>query len=415
MFVARPLTMIIDGDYSYEAPLSTLSIEPEFTKMLTLALFGALSFLIGYSLPWGKGLACRHPASPVIDPRIASLAACAVAVLGAVCFVISLVHSGGLSAVLLLLRGRTPELWQTTANLSFYPWTGALMLVPACLAFLGLAWERRTKGLFVAFILTAALVLLRTLPVGDRFILLVFFGAILLLFYLRRLARPKWLTLLTLSVVAIFAAGFLSDLRGRSTRGESVQETIAHFASHAADAPSRLVTGPDSEMAPVLSAALSVIPSELPHTYGVTIFGDLVERPIPRTVWPTKPESPRDQLITTIWPVESARGSINVEFSILLYFYWDFGVLGVVVGLAAFGIGARWLYEYFLARPDSLSAQLIYSVAVWFIVIGLRNSPVDTFITAVFVSGPLIVIFGLAKRGVAPASPSSTRCDCSLT
>jgi O-antigen polysaccharide polymerase Wzy len=414
MFVGRPLTMIIDGDYSYEAPLSTLNVEPEFTKMLTLALLGALSFLIGYSLSWGKRLARRHPRSPLIDRKIASLAAGAVAVIGVACFAIFLGHAGGLSAVLLLLRGRTPELSQATADLSFYPWTGALMLVPACLTFLGLTWQRRTKGLIAAFLFTAALVLLLTLPIGNRFILLVFFGAIFLLFYLRRLARPKWLTLFIVGVVAIFAASFLSDLRGRSTRGESVQETLARLASHPADAPRRLVTGPDSEMAPVLSAALSVIPRELPHTYGATIFGDLVARPIPRTIWPTKPEPPRDKLIATLWPTESARGSVNVEFSVLLYFYWDFGMIGVVIGLATFGVGARWLYEYFLRRSESFSAQLIYSLAVWFIVIGLRNGPVETFITGVFIGGPLMVILTIAKRRVAPDGTTRTRCDRAL-
>jgi hypothetical protein len=162
-------------------------------------------------------------------------------------------------------------------------------------------------------------------------------------------------------------------------------------------------------MAPVLAAALTVIPRELPHSYGATIFGDLVTRPIPRIVWPTKPEPPRERLIATLWPAESARGSINVEFSVLLYFYWDFGLIGVAVGLAALGVGARWLYEYFLARPESLSAQLTYSVAVWFIVIGLRNSPVDTFITGVFIGGPLIVIFKLAKQAVAPGYAASNR------
>jgi hypothetical protein len=414
MFVGRPLTMIIDGNYLYEAPLSILNVEPAFTKMLTLALLGAISFIAGYSSPWGKRLAHRHPPSRAIDARSASLAAGAIAVLAVVCFAIFLGHSGGLSAVVLLLRGRTPELSQTTANLSFYPWTGTLMLVPASLTFLALAWRRRTKSLFAAFILTTALILLRTLPLGDRFILLPFLGAIFLLFYVRRLARPNWLTVATLGIAAIFAAAFLSDVRGRSTRGESVQQTIRHLASRPDSAPRRLLTGPDSEMAPVLAAALNVIPRELPHTYGATIFGDLVARPIPRSMWPTKPDPPRDKLIATLWPTESARGSVNVEFSVLLYFYWDFGMIGVVIGLTTFGVGARWLYEYFLSRSESFSAQLIYSLAVWFIVLGLRNGPVDTFITGVFIGGPLVVILTIAQRRVALDGTTRTRCDSAL-
>jgi hypothetical protein len=48
-------------------------------------------------------------------------------------------------------------------------------------------------------------------------------------------------------------------------------------------------------------------------------------------------------------------------------------------------------------------------------VIGLRNSPVDTVISAAFISGPFIVIFGLARRRVAPTYPASTRRDRILT
>jgi hypothetical protein len=151
-------------------------------------------------------------------------------------------------------------------------------------------------------------------------------------------------------------------------------------------------------MAVTLAAALSVIPETLPHTYGKTIFGDLVVRPVPRALWAGKPETPRNELKSVLWPIEHAKRTINPEFSALLYFYWDFGLVGVVLGLAAYGMGARYLYEYYMRHHERLYVQVLYSLSLWCVVIALRDSPVDTLVRAVFILAPVLVLFPLARR-----------------
>jgi len=204
-------------------------------------------------------------------------------------------------------------------------------------------------------------------------------------------------TLVGVTLLALMASSFLSDLRGRGTRGEDVAQTIARSMR-----PTRIfspfLSGPDSEMAPVLAAALTQIPKKLHYTYGRTIFGDLVTRPIPRALWSGKPIPPRDKLIASLWPVERTKGGINPEFSVLLYFFWDFGIPGVILGMAAFGVAARALFEYFLRNRRSTGAQLLYSLALWFVVIGLRNSPVDTLVPFMFVVFPAWVALRVAFR-----------------
>lgn len=91
------------------------------------------------------------------------------------------------------------------------------------------------------------------------------------------------------------------------------------------------------------------------------------------------------------------RGTINVEFSALLYFYWDFGVFGVVVGLLAYGVLARYLYEYLLVRAPTLYGQVMFALALWFVVIGLRDGPVDAFVRGWFVLAPVWLVFALAR------------------
>jgi hypothetical protein len=147
-------------------------------------------------------------------------------------------------------------------------------------------------------------------------------------------------------------------------------------------------------MAPTFAAALTVIPESVGYSYGKTIFGDLVVRPIPRPLWEGKPRIPRERLIATLWPAEA--DAINPEFSVLLYLYWDLGLIGVAVGLALAGVACRALYHYLRDQEADMSAQVLYALALWFVVIGLRNSPVDTFIVAAFIVAPAWLVFRFA-------------------
>jgi hypothetical protein len=61
-----------------------------------------------------------------------------------------------------------------------------------------------------------------------------------------------------------------------------------------------------------------------------------------------------------------------------------------------FGLGARALFEYFRVYRQSAAVQVLYSLALWFIVIGLRNSPVDTLVQAVFVVLPAWIVLRIS-------------------
>jgi hypothetical protein len=396
MFVLRPAAMILRDERVYEGPRATLDVSAGFTEMLVLALLGATAFVVGYESGLGRRLARLH--KPTGDepplPRLAG-AAVLMGLLGALALVFALAWSGGMRAVGDVIRaGNTADL--ETGAASMYAWFLVLVTIPAALVLVRVALERRTMRLIGVASAFVALVLVQSVPFGSRITLLPFVGGLFVLVYLRRASRPAVATLVIVGAFAFLASIFLSDFRGRATRDEGIAETIARATS-----PSRLESaltrGPDSEMAPVLSAALTVIPEDLPHAYGRTIFGDLVVRPVPRAIWPGKPEIPRRELIATIWPVEFERGTVNVEFSALLYFYWDFGLLGVVVGLMVYGVLARYLYEYLLVRGPTIHGQVLFALALWFVVIGLRDSPVDTFVRGLFVLTPVWLVFALAR------------------
>jgi hypothetical protein len=399
MFVARPASMVASHHLAYDGPRVSTDVSGTFAEMLVIALLGAIAFIVGYETSLGSRLANRWRGLGNLTGQSLVRASFVTAAVGIVSFLVLIIHAGGFSGFTLLLRGRTAELSSSVEQTSFYLWYSSFLLVPATVTLLATGLERRRKVLIFAAVAFGAVFLLRTVPVGARIAILPLIGGVFVLYYLRRAIRPSWLTLAAVVLIALVGSSFLSDLRGRGTRGEGIVETAVR-ATQPERVLSPLRTGPDSEMAPVLAAGLTRIPENLHYTYGRTIFGDLVSRPIPRSLWNEKPVPPREKLIADLWPIERRQGGINPEFSVLLYFFWDFGISGVLVGMFIFGVAARALFAYFLNYSRSAAVQVLYSLAVWFVVIGLRNSPVDTLILFMFIVFPawLVVRISLSRR-----------------
>lgn len=408
MFVARPAAMLIGHHLAYDGPNGSTDVSHTFLKMLVLALLGAVGFVAAYETGVGRRLASRWRGLGDLATKRMMIAAVAIGAAGVASFVTFLISSSGSSGLSLIFRGRTAEFWREVRGTTFYVYDAVFLLVPATLVLFALGLERRRKPLLIAAVAFGGIYLLWTVPLGDRIALLPFLGGGFVFWYLKRGARPSAVTLVSLAIVALFASAFLSDLRGRSTRHENVAQTIIRAID-----PSRvaapLYSGPDSEMAPAFAAALTQIPSKLHYTYGLTILGNLVSRPIPRALWSSKPELPRDRLDAALWPVATRRGGINPEFSVLLYLFWDFGFTGVIVGMSVFGIGARCLYEYLRVHADSLAVQVVYALALWFVVIGLRNDPVDTFIQFAFVVLPVWLVVRMPSLRGARLAAAVTR------
>jgi hypothetical protein len=399
MFVVRPAAMLAKDAVSYTGPRTTLDVSATFTEMLAIALLGAVSFVAAYELVLRR--AERHTATvagPDVDFGRATLLAIGLAALGVSSFAVSLASSDGIATIEAILRSGREAGLDSAIEANRYLWQAFFVLVPAAVILLAVGSTEHRPAVVAVALALIAIFLLRDIPLGARISLLPLVGGLFVLYYLRRSSRPSLRTLVVLVLLAVFSSAFLSDLRSRTTRGETVVETVARAAS-----PSRLadsvLLGPDTEMAPTFAAALTVIPESLGRSYGKTIFGDLVIRPIPRPLWEGKPEPPRERLIATLWPSE--RRAINPEFSVLLYLYWDFGLIGVAIGLALAGVACRALYRYLSYRKTDTSAQVLYGLALWFVVIGLRNSPVDTLVLAAFIVAPAWVVFRLAR----PARP----------
>ena len=103
-------------------------------------------------------------------------------------------------------------------------------------------------------------------------------------------------------------------------------------------------------------------------------------------------------MTAAVWPGAREGGAFDPAFTPVLFFYWDFGIPGVFVGMALLGMLARALYEYLLLRPRSLVAQLVFASGLWYLVVAVRHDPVSVFVWGIVLFAPLIGILSLGSK-----------------
>jgi len=278
----------------------------------------------------------------------------------------------------------------------FRSWYGSLLFIPAALAAIALALDRRRLDLAVLAAVLAGLALYRTIPVGNRLAALDFVGALIVFAYVRVGKRPR--TSVLIGTLAVGLVGSYALLAHRDAQaGDGTVAQLRALASNPARVFSPLYKGADAEMAPAVAGALLAIPDRLHYRYGGATLGDLVTRPIPRQLWSHKPLPPGQRIVARAFPFAHAHGGPDPAFTPLVFFFWDFGLVGVAVGMACFGVLARALYEAFQRSSGELAPQLFFAAALWFVVIGVRNDPVDTVVQALFLLVPLAGILFVGR------------------
>jgi hypothetical protein len=393
MFVVRPAAMLIRDDVVFFG----VDIGSTLDDAMLLALLGASAFVVGHEAVLGKRLSARVPrVSSAWSPSGALTGACITAGLGMAFLVAFLLSIDGVSGIRLFLGGRSPELDALMRDSPLFLWWLSLLVVPAALVGFAVAMVKpRTREVVLAALLIG-LALLRTLPTGSRLNVLVLIGAMAVFVYLHRQRRPGLVAIALGLVVALTLSYAFLFFRYAETR-EDIPSAIKGLASTPENVVAPILWGADAEMAPALAGSLRVIPSDLGYRYGRATLGDLVSRPVPRVVWEGKPLPHTHQVTGAVWPGPRELGGFDPAYTPLMSFFWDFGLLGVVVGLFAYGLIARFTYEYFLRAADDGRVQIAYAVALWTVVVAARFDPVLLAMHVAVVFAPLLVIFGTSR------------------
>jgi hypothetical protein len=402
MFVVRPIAIVIRDDTNFYG----VDISPTLDKSVLLGLIGAVGFVVGHASRSSHGVAQRLPLLPAgLGPGVLLYATLA-SMIGVFLLVVFLLSAGGTSAIGTFLGGRSIEFDDVLRGSPLYLWSLSFVVVPSALLGLAVAVRDRRRSTVVVAAVLVALALVRAVPTGNRVYVLVLVGGAVTLLYLHRAKRPGLVAVAVGLTAALLGSYVLLVFRDAETR-DSVTSSLERIAETPSRLFSPLTKRPDSEMAPALAGALLVIPSDLPHRYGGATLGDLAARPIPRHLWSGKPQ-PHVLVVTErVWPVARETGGFQPNFTPLLSFYWDFGLLGAFLGMTAYGWLARLAYRYLLRDFANMTAQVLYALVLWSVVFAVRVDPVLFAFHIGLMVVPVVVIARLGSTSRDPARDAS--------
>jgi hypothetical protein len=396
MFVIHPAAMIADNDIFYHSPVRNVDLRSTFAGALLLGLAGAVSFLLAYASPLGRSLGAvrRSPPKEVAWDVLIS-AALVLAAIGLILFMLYLrsIHVG----LLQLFSGRTRQIHLATSSSSGYLHQGPYLLIPTSVVLITAGRIRRDRVVSLIGWLLAVLLVARGLALGDRMLLLPLVGGLIILWYMRRDRRPRFLAFIGFIVVALYVTTLIGQLRNADVRAHtSITATAERLVVNPSDVLATVTKSADAAEIRTLSGAMIYVPSRLPYTYGSSTIGNLMARPIPRSVWPSKPGDPTDPVIQLMLPTEFAAGFSNPAATALLPFYRDAGIFGVIVGMFFYGVIARSIYEYYRAWPSSIYAKLLLALSTPLMATAMRDGFTDTVNRAMLIVAPVWVIYRIA-------------------
>lgn len=393
MFVVRPLAIVIRDDTNFHG----VDIGSTLDKAVLLALLGGVAFVIGNEAVVAKRLAARIPATTSRwTARRALVGSCIASGLGMASLAVFLLSIGGTSAVGTFLRGRSTELDELMRDSPLILFWFSLLVIPGALTAFAVAVARPRYRTLLAAALLIALALLRIVPTGSRLNVLVLIGAIVVVAYLHRSRRPGLIAVVVGFLVALTVSYSFLFFRYAETR-ESFPAVVRSVGSTPDRIFAPVLRGADAEMAPALAGALRVIPADLGYAYGEATLVDLVARPVPRVLWNGKPLPHTQRVTGIVWPEARELGGFDPAFTPLLSFFWDFGLLGVVIGMFGYGLVARGLYEYLLRTSGDTRVQVVYAAALWTVVVAVRFDPVLLVMHLAVVFIPMLLIFRSAR------------------
>lgn len=402
IFFIRPVVHLASGQWFFRG----FDVRPGFSAALVMALLGILGLFAGYSLRRSaRTIASRLPVlASSWTPASAHRFVIMLLATGALLFAGYILQLGGFGAALPFLSGRTTAEGLVRADASAYLYFGPFLAIPGALILIETGTVRRRAASFVAGLITAMLVLVVTVPRGDRFWLGALLLSLVVASNLRRRRRPKLVVILALALVFVVGINALLSHRVTEERKGTLTEAVTGGLATPKDQFESFALGPDIAMFSVLSLTADQVPAQIPHHPGASVASLLVA-PIPDFVWRNKPQPADVILYSQLFPKQGALTRSGTSASFFGGLYFDGGYVLVVLGGALIGLLARMLFEWWRLYPDNGGVRLAYAASLPLLVFSLRGSPTDLFARALYAVGP-IVAFAWWVRSRSDAFPA---------
>lgn len=405
LFVIRPA---VDLATQGESPVIVgYSVGPTYSLALLAGLIGAVSFYVGYSLKGGTRLAEALPlprAGAALGPVYLAVAITLIASL--LLYGLFLREAGGLAAASTILNGRSAQEQAALRGSSGYFYAGLLWLTGPGVVLLALAKRWISLPGIAGF---GLLLLAQVTPFssGDRSWTVPALCSVALVWYLRRRRRPSVPALAGLMAIG-FTLGVVvpAEYRNVEVRTGTLQDTVGTAFTRPMDGVVEFFQGLDTAEVDDLAVELRFVPGIVGYRLGST-YVEAFTRPIPRTLWPEKPREGDVQLMQVIWP-EFARQHVGFAFSLFGEPFLNFGLPGIVLVSAIFGLAWRSLYTWFTRNPSNPIVLAVYALSWPFLFVYMRGGIGVDYQRQLIVLLPVVLIVLVAQRSIrqSPLVPS---------
>lgn len=366
MFFARPIALIDSDSFVFR---ERYDISGTFDAALVVALAGCFGIQLGYCSGFPKRVAANTPPLPsTFHPST------------------SVLLSIGMIAIAIIVYWQTRVTGESasTAYIYLLPY----LMAPACMILTHLGRFYRSTVLSVIAYLIIASYCLLLIPTGKRLTLMQIVMAFIILFMLRHHYRPRFIGVVVSLVAAFYLTTSLRDL----TMGNDLFTAWGSIMTHVQDTSGSLqtfFTSNDTEMFDGLAQELTIVPESLKYQHGSSLYL-LVTHIIPRSLWPDKPYGAEDLLNQQLF--ETDLGMAGVAYSILGGFYYDSGILGVIIGTFFLGLTFRFVWEYFRYNQNNDVVCMIYAASLPFTISIARGNLQYLLAVALFIVAPIVVV-----------------------
>lgn len=357
----------------------------------TVALIGLLSLFVGYLSPVGSALASTIPRARIEWSRQAGI----VVALG-------MLAMGWAITVLGSVGMLPPDL-----GTGFIGTLGTARLWAICLLTI-LYIKRRSRWIVLMLALLIPATMVFGFLTGSKREALV--GAalpVLTYMIMYRRISLRWITAGVLALIALYPISefYRSAIigEGRTSAVEALMrpdETLGRVARFAVDAElsDLLLSGLESTAARVDGLGVTSVfvrdtPRVVPFQRGWTLALFFIA-PIPRAIWPSKPDMTIGQWITDTY---SSGLDTRTAATQIGEYYINFGVIGVIGGMILLGFVLRTTHETLIVRGGTIPAILAATIVLYYLVTKFESAVAKQYSNILFALVPLVAMHLLIR------------------
>lgn len=399
-FVARPIYDIRVSDYHFLGR----DVSGSYGMALLSALVAAVAVQAGYHTPLPAGLARRLPRPPqALYNDVVVATALALTVIAGFFLLWSAHERGGVMSV---FANRSADLASPVPFIA----QGFMLALPAILLLLSVKTSRRLLLVGLAS-LPVGIILLMTVPGGNRRFLLPLVLSLSVLYFARKNKRPS--LLLAMGACGLLLLTVVTPARVSRNGEVSYQSALLTSLNQPWESLTSVLQAQDTSMIDNVALEMDALGDGVPFRHGLEFLTDTVLLPIPGELWAGKPDKIRTMLIDYYYGTENGACVTQCPtFGLVGDLYADFGLVSVAMGSALLGLLFATGYQYFRQHSKSPVVQAAYSAGLWVAFYAWWGGfAFVTLLVALFV-GPIAFTAVLAARRSPEAAMGVLDGDC---